>query len=118
MSTPLPWYSGVGYFSKNDIVQAHQSFLEAYRIHPNHLHVLNNLATCDQLLNDRDKALDLYQKALQISPTFEPALRNLSAVYFNRGMYDEAYRTVRKCDPRDTLAMQYFDIIKSKLMIR
>ncbi len=115
MSTPLSWYSGVAYFSKNEITTAHQKFLEAYGIHPNHLHVLNNLATCEQLLNNSDKAIELYKKSLFISPTFEPSLRNLSAVYFNKGLYEEAYRTVQQCNKDDTLAMQYYGVIKSKL---
>jgi len=115
MSTPLSWYSGVAYFSKNEIATAHQNFLEAYRIHPNHLHVLNNLATCEQLLNNPDKAIELYKESLLISPTFEPSLRNLSAVYYNKGLFEEAYRTISQCNQNDTLAMKYFSIIKSKL---
>jgi O-antigen ligase len=118
MSTPLSWYSGVAYFSKNEIATAHQNFLEAYRIHPYHLHVLNNLATCEQLSNNPNKALELYLKALQISPSFEPSLRNLSVVYYNKGLYEEAYSTIRQCNQNDTLAMQYSDIIKSKLHIQ
>lgn len=115
VSTPLSWYSGVAYFSKNDIVAAHRSFLEAYRIHPNHLHVLNNLATCEQLLKNTDKAIELYKKSLLLSPAFEPSLRNLSAVYYNTGLYEEAYRTIQRCKKDDTLAMQYSGVIKSKL---
>lgn len=115
MSTPLMWYSGVAYFSLNDIKTAYQRFLEAYHIHPNHLHVLNNLATCEQLLGHPHEAITLYQKALSISPAFEPSLRNLGAVYYDTGQYEDALRIIQRCNPIDSLAMQYLEVIKLRM---
>jgi O-antigen ligase len=80
MSTPLPWYKGVANFSLGNIEGAFDDFKRAYEIHPNHIHVLNNLGTCYAVLGDYKRAAECYQKVLAISPGFDETIINLRVV--------------------------------------
>ncbi len=86
MSTPLPWYKGVANFSLGNIEGAFDDFKRAYEIHPNHIHVLNNLGTCYAVLGDYKRAAECYQKVLAISPGYKETLINLSAVGCHMGV--------------------------------
>ena len=69
--TPLHWYRGVANFSMGKQELAFKDFLYAHKLNPNHLHVLNNLATIYELKGDRKNAIYYYSRALEISPKFE-----------------------------------------------
>ena len=97
-STPLDWHLGLAYFKTNDIEKAFRCFKKAYSFSPYHLHTLNNLATCYELKGQRNEAITYYLKALEISPKFEDASVNLSAIYFNEGKYVEALDVILRCD--------------------
>lgn len=119
MVTPLPWYRGVAHFSQNNTMSAMKDFEKAYAIHPYHIHVLNNLATCYEVSGDHLKAIEFYLRALAISPRFEESLLNLTAVYFNAGKYKDAYQTILQCsDSKDPRAMMFLAAVKGKLNIR
>ena len=90
-ATPMTWYSGVAYFALDDHRSALKEFIEAYRHHPNHIHVLNNLASCYAKLDSLEKAEEFYKKALFISPNFRDSLVNLGVIYYNSKRYKEAY---------------------------
>ncbi|MGH7495569.1 MAG: O-antigen ligase family protein [bacterium] len=116
-AAPLSWYKGMAHFSLNQTDQALQSFRAAYAAHPNHLFVLNNLATCYELTGEHARAIAMYQKALEISPHYEETLLNLSAVYFAMQDYEQAYQTLRRCDPasQNPKVHSYLQIVKTKL---
>jgi O-antigen ligase len=97
-SVPIEWYKGVALFSSGDINTAKYSFEQAYSIHPYNIHVMNNLASCFESLKEHKKAEEFYLKALSISPEFEEARLNLSAVYFNNKEYEKAFETIEKVD--------------------
>ena len=97
MSAPLEWYKGVALFSLGNYDLALKSFENAHHIHPNHMHVLNNLASCYEVASNHEKAEEYYLKAISISPEFDEAILNLSAVYFNTGKFQKAYETINKC---------------------
>jgi tetratricopeptide (TPR) repeat protein len=99
MSAPIDWYKGVALFSSGDINSAKMAFESACAIHPNNIHVLNNLGSCYESLKQHDKAEEYYLKALNISSGFEEARLNLSAVYFNAGKFEKAFETIDKCSP-------------------
>ncbi|MBN1352100.1 O-antigen ligase family protein [candidate division KSB1 bacterium] len=115
-SAPLSWYKGVANFSLNRKDQAFENFRKAYKVHPNHIHVLNNLATCYELAGEHDTAIPLYERALQISPAFDDARINLGASCFNAGRYQHAYDTLLKCNDSPK-KLHYLNIVKTKLNI-
>lgn len=90
MNTPLSWYSGSAYYNLGNQDKSFNEFYRAYQINPNHIHVLNNLATSFELKGDHESAINLYKKALEISPKFMDAQLNLVASYFNSNKKMEA----------------------------
>jgi O-antigen ligase len=116
-STPLAWYRGEANYSMSDIDAAFDDFEEAYRVNPYHIHVLNNLAACYEIKGDHLSAMELYGKALDISPYFEATLVNLSAVHYNMGNYREALSTLQhiRGQPTDPRYEEYLKRIQDKL---
>ncbi|MDF1545919.1 MAG: O-antigen ligase family protein [bacterium] len=116
-AAPLSWYRGVGQFSLGDKEGAFRSFLRAYEINPNHLHVLNNLGTSYQLKGDHREAEMYYRKALAISPRFEDAVLNLSAVLYNSGRFQEAHELICRIESRhsDTRYELFLEKIQTAL---
>ncbi len=102
MSIPIDWYKGVAFFSEGNSIAAQKHFEQAYLIAPFNIHVLNNLASCYESLNEHDKAEKFYLKALFISPKFDEARLNLSAVYYNEGKFDKAFETIDLCNINST----------------
>lgn len=97
-STPLRWYSGEAYFNLGNKDKAFADFLQSYKLNPFHIHVLNNLATSYEISGNHKVAIDLYKKAIGISPNFEDAILNISAVYYNLATYDSALTYISKID--------------------
>lgn len=117
MATPLTWYRGVARFTLDDIDNARADFEKAYRVHPYHINVLNNLATCNELRGQHQLAIGYYLQALAVSPANEQVLINLGAAYYNSGRYREAYATLLKCDTTTTDARLplYLEAVRKKL---
>jgi tetratricopeptide (TPR) repeat protein len=93
-STPLLWYRGVAYFSTKNYELALRDFKSAYNVNPNHIHVLNNLATTYQFIGNTMSAKLYYNKAIKVNPSFKEARVNLSAILYNEKKYDEALSTI------------------------
>jgi len=89
-ATPLLWYRGVGYFNLQRYDLALQDFKESYIVNPNHVHVLNNLATIYEIKGKHNKAKEYYYKALEVIPTFKESRVNLAAILFNEKEYEQA----------------------------
>ena len=95
---------------------AFRDFQSAYLENPNHVHVLNNLATVNEMKGNHREAIQLYSKAIKISPKFEDAIINLAAVQYNLGHTSEAYEIIRKIDNNNNPKyLQYLDAIQKKL---
>jgi O-antigen ligase len=104
-STPLAWYRGVANFNLGNTDSAFRDFAQARSFHPWHLNTLNDLAACYTLRKDRASAVECLSAALAVSPSFEHALVNLAAVYYNAGQMDSACSIITRCksphsDPR------------------
>ncbi len=91
-STPIYFYEGVALFSLQKIDEAMLAFHKAESLHPYHLHVLNNLATCYSIKGDFNRSIAYLNKALEISPDFQEAIINLSGLHYNQRNYKEAYK--------------------------
>ena len=89
-STPLLWYRGVAYFNQQKYDLALKDFLIAYKVNPNHVHVLNNLATSCQMKGDSEKAKKYYRAVFKVNPTFKESRITLSAILYNEKKYVEA----------------------------
>lgn len=92
--TPLAWYEGMAFARKGWHDRAFVKFEEAYEIHPNHLHVINNLATYHTSMENYDLAVELYEKALKISPKFKDGLLNLISVHSLKGDNEAALKLI------------------------
>jgi len=97
MSAPIDWYKGVALYSMGRISEAKTCFENSYEINPFHLHVLNNLGSCYESEGNHEKAKQFYLEAIRISPYFDEAILNLSAVYFNLKDFDTAFKTIDRC---------------------
>ena len=111
MCTPLSWYSGSAQYNLGNQELAFADFYKAYQINPNHVHVLNNLGTAYELKGDHNMAIELYHKALFISPGFDDARFNISATYFNAGKKHESYQEFIQI-PVDTTNEKYNQMLK------
>ncbi len=110
---PVLWHRGIAYYELNQIELAFKDFNEAYSKHPHHIYIINNLASCYEILGKHQEAIKYYNKVLQISPKFEEALINLSAVYYNIQDYQKAYEVIERCSS-ETNNPKYF-IYKKKI---
>ena len=97
---PIHWFRGIAFYELNQIELAFQDFSEAYQNHPHHIYILNNLASCYEIMGDHEKAIEFYNKVLNISPNFEESIINLSAVYYNMQDYAKAYETIHRCNEK------------------
>ena len=90
-STPFSWYRGMAKFYMQNIPEAINEYEKAVLVHPNHLRVLNDLATSYETSGRREEAISLYRRALKISPMFVEGNLNISATYYNSEKFDSAY---------------------------
>jgi len=90
-SAPVTWYRGVALFEMGDQAAALADFRRALEVHPNHVHVLNNIATCQTLQGEQDDAIRMYQRAIAIAPRFEEARVNLGFLLHSLGRDAEAH---------------------------
>jgi tetratricopeptide (TPR) repeat protein len=93
-ATPLTWYQGYANFYLGDREKAFALFREAESQNPNHLQVLNDLATSYNLSGDPATAEKYYHKALSIQPGYGDALVNLAIIYYNQGKLEDSYKTL------------------------
>ena len=109
-SIPLNWYAGVAYSVLGDNNNAKLEFEKAYEINPYQIHVLNNIASINEMEGKHDLAIKYYNEALVISPNQPDALLNKSAALFNMGNIDEAFLSILKFkyDESNTQFKTYF----------
>jgi tetratricopeptide (TPR) repeat protein len=111
--TPLYWYTGLSYFNQNKIIKAKENFLKSYKIHPNHIHVLNNLAVSISKSNST-KSLELLEKCNNISPRFEECSINLSKIYNSKKNYEKSLDCLLKTintnnDTENDFSTQFYE---------
>ncbi|MFH1688201.1 MAG: O-antigen ligase family protein [bacterium] len=88
-TNPLALYHGVSYLAQQNCDSALPWFEAAYRIHPNHLQVLNNYAYCLHTSGRLALAKELYHRAVNISPLPQTMI-NLAILYNQNGQPDSA----------------------------
>lgn len=80
VSNPVAWYRGTALFSQGRVDQALYEFKQALKVHPWHVHALNNIGVCYVKKNQLDVAADCFKQALDIDPGFHQAKLNLDAL--------------------------------------
>ena len=95
-STPLLWYRGIAYFKQKKYNLAFEDFKNSFKINPNHIHVINNLATSYQVKGDTKTAKKYYHRALKMNPTFKETRVNLAAIIYNEGKYTKSLDMILK----------------------
>ena len=90
-NTPFSFYRGMAWFYSGDFPNAIREYEQARRMHPNHLRVLNDLASAYERSGNQPKAVETYRQALKITPQFAQGILNISAAYYNMGSYDSAF---------------------------
>jgi O-antigen ligase len=99
-ATPLSWYRGEAHFMLGNYEEAFSDYKRALLQHPNHMHVLNNLATCYELRGFHDRAIEYYRQAILVYPGFDDALINLAAVLYNIEQFQEASDIIHRVSTR------------------
>ncbi len=87
---PIDWYKGEVFYFQGRFESAKNHFEKALHLHPYQVNTLNNLGSTYHALQQEDKALECYQKALEIAPHFTEPCLNAAALYFNQGKQKEA----------------------------
>jgi tetratricopeptide (TPR) repeat protein len=95
-ATPLVWYKGMAQFYSGNINAAIPLYERALAMNPNHLRIINDLATCYERNRDYPKAIETYRAGLKIAPFFTEGLLNLSATYYNSGLKDSALSAINR----------------------
>jgi len=76
--------------------EALEIFLEITRKEPNNFYAYNNLGMVYSEMQEKDKALNAYEKSLSINPTFPMTLNNIGYLHMTMGHYDKAEMFLKK----------------------
>lgn len=118
-SIPVSWYEGVALFSEGNTPDAAIKFEKAYQINPWQVHVLNNMASIHELQGNHIESLKYYDALLAISPAQPDALLNKSAVLYNIGRNEDAFRCIYrfKYDDHNEQFLTYLHAIGKTLIL-
>jgi len=97
--SPVAWYQGKASYYAGRTAEARDHFLEAERLNPFHLQLLNDLGSTFDQSGDTEQAEDRYRRALAIAPYYPEARVNLAILYYNRSGIDSAYCILSALQP-------------------
>lgn len=97
-SIPREWYRGVALYSIGDLEESRKAFENAYQLAPYQVHVINNLAGLYQNMGDHKKAINLYDKALNIASFHSEILLNKSVALYNEKEVEAAFNNLLKIE--------------------
>lgn len=117
-SIPLNYYGGIAAYSSGDIEKAKLKFESALEMSPYNIHTLNNLGSCLNRLGENEKAMELFDLALEISPEFEDAILNKCVIYYNQKKIEDAYYAISSIDIHTTNKSypQFLEIILTEYL--
>lgn len=95
-SVPIAFYEGLAQFNQGNNTLALDCFTQAYQVHPNNIHVINNLASLNQLLNQNVETVKYYKQALAIAPKYLDGALNLASIYFNTNHVNQSYTVLSR----------------------
>ena len=100
------------YFDKKKYVEAEKYFLRALRIEPKNVDIRSDLGLTYYLRDPSDdkRAISEYRMSLEINPSHEPSLQNLSVVLKKTGDVEELKKTLarlKKVNPKNVVLERY-----------
>ncbi len=113
-SNPFAYYGALGLFAEGKVDEAERGFREALELHPWHLLSLKQLGDIEKKRSKPEKALEFYERCLEISPLMEPTLLNKAEVLHAMGRSVDAFHSLNRC----TLRIQNpkFDQLASSIL--
>jgi len=84
-STPLAWQEANMYFNREDFGTALTHYEKAFESNPYHLHLINNLGSCNYKLGNTEEAEKYYKQVLALNPSFVETLMNYTSLQAARG---------------------------------
>lgn len=84
---PLEIHSSAAYRELKNYQEALEEIIIAHNYHPNSARILTTMGVIYANLKQYDMAINCYLQALQLTPRYEIALKNLAGVYFASGNY-------------------------------
>jgi Tfp pilus assembly protein PilF len=86
------------YFTRDKFAEARDAFIKVIQIDPNFPEAHNYLGTVYERLNERDKAIEEYKKALANPQYMTPQYphRNLAMIYLNANEYKSAIKEFKE----------------------
>jgi tetratricopeptide (TPR) repeat protein len=113
---------GIAYRNKGRLNETLQAYQRAYALEPQNPEItpviLNNLGYTYFLKKDYPKAIDHYEKAINLAYRFKEAHSNLSLAFYELKKYEEALKeidVVLKLDPNHEAARKFRDRIRKKM---
>ncbi|MFP4496842.1 MAG: tetratricopeptide repeat protein [Vulcanimicrobiota bacterium] len=94
-------------YTRGSLLEAELIYAEILRDDPDNFRALYSLGIIYQQQGIKDKAIEKFQRCIEINPDFAPSYNNLGWVYFTLGKYDKAqvlYMMAIKKDPGYLLA--------------
>lgn len=122
MATPLALRRGLAWTKqletdRDALAKASAEFVAGEQVHPNHIILLNNLATTYERSGNIDQAIAVYYRILEFSPHMEHTLVNLTGVYIRQKQWQKAYEVIQKADINNSnpRIRQYRDVLREKI---
>lgn len=122
MATPLALRRGLAWTKqiqtdRKALTKAGAEFVAGEQVHPNHIILLNNLATTHERAGNIDQAIAVYKRILEFSPRMEHTLINLTGVYIRLKQWQKAYEIIQRADVNSSNPRigQYRELLREKI---
>lgn len=112
-STPVDCYRGEAFYLQNRLPEALKAYQAAHKVHPYHLHTLNNLATTYFGLQDLPNARKYFEQVLNFAPHFPGANMNMAALAYNEKNMEQAIDYIGSCVPANYQEVQFLQFLKA-----
>gem|GEM_PF-2159772 len=116
VNDPMELHSARAYIGMGNFPKALQEIKTAERFHPNSHRILNTEAVIYIKQQQYKEAIAPLQKSLQLSPDYEPSLRNLAYSYYRTDAYQSSLDVLNKIDiTQDTLLQKLATDLKRRI---
>ncbi|MCD6436555.1 MAG: hypothetical protein J7L15_09295, partial [Clostridiales bacterium] len=114
------FFIGLGYRYKEDYNNAIYNLNRALELNEGNVDIMNELGICFTMIDENEKASEIYRKAIVIDPTNHELICNMGIVCFNKGQVDLArkfFNQSYELNPKDEITKQWIEHINKKFTI-